>query len=106
MVIVKTKEELKQAISRREHIFVANKDLSKKLKLLTYVKCNSKIIYTISNSTSNVIAGTALASSAGVPVVVATTLIVTIGIVCVVAILKDYKIKLDVDGYAELEPTR
>ena len=106
MVTVKTKEELKQAVSRGEHIFVANKDLSKKLKPLTYVKCNYTTIDTISSSKSNAMAGAALASLAGVPVVVAITLIVTIGIVCVVAILKDYKIRLNVDGYAELEPTR
>lgn len=106
MIIVKTKEELKQVISRGEHIFVDNKDLSNKLKILTYVKYNSTIIDTISNSKSNLIAGATLASLAGVPVAVAITLISTLGIVCVVAILKDYKIRLNIDGYAELEPTR
>ena len=104
MVIVKTKEELKNAISRRDHILVTNKNLVKKLTPFMYVKKGSRDINSLLSGKSNALAGAALSSLTGLPIAVAITLIITVGVVVVIAILSDYKIKRTKDGDIELEP--
>lgn len=88
-VVVNNKEQLKKALdSKAEYIIVRGK-LAKKLKPLSKVK-KSKDTEKLSESMYQA----ALITYLGVlPVKVAITLIVTVGVATIVALLKDYNIK-------------
>ena len=86
-IIVYTKGELKEAIQRGDkHIIVKGK-LAKKIQPFSKVK-KSQVSNLSSSMSANMVAGVLV----DVPTVVAITLIITIGVVTIVAILKNYRI--------------
>jgi hypothetical protein len=86
---VKTAEELKTALDKKKKKIVIEGDLVKKVKYLSYVKKSKKL--ELNTGMSTLFAGEALASFTGIAIPVAITLIVTFGVVGIVAMLCDYK---------------
>ncbi|GKU29305.1 hypothetical protein [Clostridium folliculivorans] len=87
VVTVTSKDELKTALKNKENTIVVKGKLAKKIKPLSILKKSNKKI-NIDKSASTAVAAGALV---GIPIAVAITLIVTLGIVAIVAILNDYR---------------
>lgn len=104
MKIIRDKEELKCAVLNKEHVLVKNCKIEKQLKYLAKVKRDKSQIYMLKNSTSCVASASILGGLAGLAIPVAITLILTLGIVSIIAILSYYKITVGPDGI-ELQPT-
>lgn len=90
MVVVKTKEELKTALQNKESTIIVKGKLAKKIKPLALIKKSKDKINLNENMKANAAAGI-LTEIGGISAAVAIVLIVTIGIVAIVAILNDYK---------------
>lgn len=104
MITAKTKDELKDAVLKREHILVTDKKLAKQLSLLICKKKYETNIEGLLIGKSNVVAATSLSLLTGLTVPVAITLIITVGAVTIVAILCNYRITRKRNGDIELEP--
>lgn len=90
IVTVTTKEELKTALQNNENIIIVKGKLAKKIKPLSLLKKSNKKL-NIDESMSTTAAAGFLSGIAGISVAVAITLIVTIDIVAIVAILTNYR---------------
>lgn len=86
---VSTKNELQKAIRNKESKIIVTGSLAKKLK--PFAKANTLNKGTIGTTQSAAVGALGLA---GISTAVAITLIVTLGLVVVVAILKDYNVRL------------
>ncbi len=106
MVIVKNKSELKKAILNREEILIEDIKLIRMLKPLMHVKQGDKRIKELLACKTNASAGVTVATLAGLEVPVAIVLIVTVGVVTIVAILSEYEIEYDKSGKLRLKPTK
>lgn len=104
MIIVKTKDELKDAVLKREHILVTDKKLAKLLSSLIHVKKDRSYIEDLLYVKSDFLAASMISSLGAIPISVAITLIVTIGLVTIIAILRNYRIIRRKDGDIVLEP--
>lgn len=93
---VKTKEELNSALQNKENIIIVKGKLAKKLKPLGIIKKSNKKIDINEKMSSNMAVGS-LTGIAGISVAVAITLIITIGVVSIVAILKNYNVVIKDD---------
>lgn len=91
MVVVKSKKELKRALKIKEKNIVVKGKFAKKVYLLSKFKGEdcSGFCENMSNKRTMVTMG-----AIGIPTIVAVTLIITVGAVAIVAILKDYSIKV------------
>lgn len=89
-MIVTTKVKLKKALQNKENTIVVKGKLAKRIKPLSLLKKSNKKINIDENMSTNAAAGF-LSGIAGISVAVAITLIITVGIVAIVAILNDYK---------------
>ena len=87
---VTTKEELKTALQNKENTIIVKGKLAKKIKPLSLLKKSNKKLNIDENMSTTAAAGF-LSTIAGISVAVAITLIVTIGIVAIVAILNNYR---------------
>ena len=104
MIIVKTKDELKDAVLKREHILVTDKKLAKLFSSLIHVKKDRSYIEDLLYVKSDFLAASMISSLGAIPISVAITLIVTIGLVTIIAILRNYRIIRRKDGDIVLEP--
>lgn len=89
-IVVSSKEELKKALQDKENTITVNGKLAKKIRPLALLKKSNKKT-NIDENMSTTAAAVVLSGIAGISVAVAITLIVTIGIVAIVAILNDYR---------------
>ena len=89
--------QLRSAISSRKKILITDEKLAKKIKLL-FAK-QSRYNTPIDSN----LGAASLACLAGIPVAVAITLIITLGIVAIVGMTKDYRMIID-DGRVVLDP--
>lgn len=92
MVIVNKKQELKDALKNKEETILIRGKLARKISKLEKFKKTEKCDELCENLSK--VRAVATISSLGVPVVVAITLIITLGVVSIVAILKNYTIKV------------
>lgn len=92
MVIVNEKQALKNAIRDEEDEIIVNGKLAKRLSILENLKKNKNCDEI--NEDIGKFRVVATMSSLGMPVIVAITLIITVGVVSIVAILKNYSIKV------------
>ncbi|MEG0774383.1 hypothetical protein [Clostridium sp.] len=90
VVTVTTKEELKTALKNKENTILVKGKLAKKIKPLSLLKKSDKKINIDENMSTTAAAGF-MSTIAGISVAVAITLIITVGIVGIVAMLNDYK---------------
>lgn len=89
MVVVSSKSELQEAIRKKEKNITVTGPLAKKIKPLAKTNKLNK-----SNIPTTQVALVGSLSLAGIGTAVAITLIVTVGLVVVIAILKDYNVTL------------
>lgn len=92
MVVVKKKSELLDAIKNKEAVIVVQGELAKDVKYLTVIKKSHHANNLSENMSRSGAVGVLTLS--GLSTAVAITLIVTVGLVAIVAILKDYTIKV------------
>lgn len=92
MVVINNKNELLSALNIGENIIVVRGDLANEIKYLTTIK-NTEYINDLSKDMPRSRAVGVLTLS-GLSTAVAITSIVTIGIVSIVAILKNYTIRV------------
>ncbi|WDU78839.1 hypothetical protein [Lysinibacillus sp. G01H] len=89
MAYVSSKSELQEAIRKKEKNITVTGSLAKKLKPLAKTNKLNK-----SNNPTTQAALVGSLSLAGIGTAVAITLIVTVGLVVIIAILKDYNVTL------------
>lgn len=94
MIVVDNKEDLKTALSNRKQTIVVKGKLAKRLRPLSKIK---KAPANLNPNISPATGALMIAPLAEIPVAVAITLIITIGVVSIVAILKDYSVKVSGD---------
>lgn len=90
-VVVTTKSQLEDALKNKESSIIVRGKLAKKIFPLSIFK-HKHVPMNLSTNMGFAEASGALSSLVGIPVVVAITLIVTIGLVAIIAILRDYRI--------------
>ena len=95
-VQVTTKEELKYALQNKENIIIVKGKLVKKIKPLLIFKKSNKKVNLDEKMSMNMAVG-CLTGLAGISVVVAITLILTIGIVAIISILNNYRMVIKDD---------
>ncbi len=91
-VVVNSNEELKNAVGKRESILVKDKDLCRKIILLSQLQESKGVVKEILKLGASLLTTSKLSILSGLPIAVSITLIVTIGTVAIVAIIKDYTI--------------